>query len=198
VVAQLEKICEKENRKFEKEALYLIGVKADGAMRDALSIFDRIASSSADGNIYYKDVVENLNVLDYDHYFGLTDACLRSDLPALLLGFDKIVKSGFDPELVVNGLAEHLRELLVSKDPQTVGLLECSDDLKQRYFNQASAASESFILTALDILNTCDIHLARANNKRLYIEIALSKICYLSSIISKPLSEILSGQEKKN
>lgn len=198
VVAQLEKICEKEGRTFEKEALYLIGVKADGAMRDALSIFDRIASSSTDGNIYYKDVVANLNVLDYDYYFTLTDACLRADLPDLMLAFDKIVKLGFDPELVVTGLAEHLRELLVSKDPQTVGLLECSDELKQRYFNQASAAPESFILTALDILNTCDIHLPRATNKRLAIEIALSKICYLSSIVSKPLAEILIGQEKKN
>jgi DNA polymerase III subunit gamma/tau len=177
IVVQLEKICKDENRFAEPEALHQIAVKADGGMRDALSIYDKVAGASS-GNITYKDVIANLNILDYDYYFKITDAFLRSDLPNALLILDEVIKNGFDIESFIQGLSEHLRELLVCKDEQTVMLLECSDVIKQKYFDQATMAKEGFILTALNILNNCDLTLSRASNKRLHAEITISKIVY--------------------
>ncbi|MBK8702068.1 MAG: DNA polymerase III subunit gamma/tau [Saprospiraceae bacterium] len=177
IVVQLEKICKEEQRQAEPEALHQIAVKADGGMRDALSIFDKISGASGDV-ITYKDVISNLNILDYDYYFRMVDAFIRSDLPGVLNILNEVVRNGFDTESFIQGLAEHFRELLVAKDETTIQLMECSDSVKQRYFNQAAMAEESFILTALHILNTCDLTLARANNKRLHAEIALSKIAY--------------------
>jgi DNA polymerase III subunit gamma/tau len=178
IVIQLEKICKEEHRDAEPEALHQIAVKADGGMRDALSIFDKIAGATQGATITYKDVISNLNVLDYDYYFRMVDAFLRSDLTSVLLILDEVVKNGFDTESFVEGLMEHMRELLVSKDPKTLEIMECTDALKQRYYNQAVLAEEAFILTGLNTLNTCDLTLPRANNKRLHVEIALSKITY--------------------
>ncbi len=177
IVLQLEKICKEEHREAEAEALHQIAVKADGGMRDALSIFDKVAGASGE-KITYKDVISNLNILDYEYYFRMVDAFLKCDLPAVLNILDEVVRNGFDTESFVQGLAEHFRELLVAKDVNTIGLMECSEAVRQRYFNQASLAEEGFVLTALQILNTCDLTLGRAANKRLHTEIALSKICY--------------------
>jgi DNA polymerase-3 subunit gamma/tau len=178
-VVQLEKICEKEGITAEKEALHTIAIKADGAMRDALTIFDKIASSSATNSITYKDVVANLNLLDYEYYFKITDSFLREDISEVLLTLNEIVKQGFDAEHFVVGLADHFRDLLVAKVPATISILEASDELKKRYYNQSQLAKASFLLSGLNILNQCDIDLVRAKNKRLQVELALSKLTYL-------------------
>ena len=181
VVQQLEFICKEEGITAEKEALTIIGQKADGAMRDALSIFDRISGSITD-TLTYKDVIANLNLLDYDYFFSLTEALIQEDLSEVFLIFDQILKQGFDPDQVSGGLAQHFRELLVSKDPRTIQLLEYSDKLKERYLNQSKLSTKRFLLTGLNILNQCDINLPRAKNKNLHTEIALSKITYINRV----------------
>ncbi|MFT5384379.1 MAG: DNA polymerase-3 subunit gamma/tau [Saprospiraceae bacterium] len=186
-VLHLQGICEKENIKADKDALHIIGQKADGALRDALSIFDRIASSITieDGvkSISYDQVIENLNVLDYDYYFKIVDAMLLEDVAKVLLTFDDILKKGFEADIFINGLADHLRNLLVSKDEATLQLLEVSDGLKGRYKQQAIAAPSSFILTALNIANECDINYKMARNKRLHVEMAIIKMTYISRAV---------------
>ena len=183
VVVQLEKICEKESIRAEKEALHMIATKADGAMRDALTIFDKIHSSSSDGVITYKDVIANLNILDYDYFFKITDACIRGDMTEVLLTLHEIIKLGFDPEIFIVGLAEHFRDLLIAKVPATQQILDLSDDLKTRYTNQSALAQSSFLLSGLNLLNQCDIDLVRAKNKRLQVELTLTKLTYLNRAI---------------
>ena len=196
-VTQLEKIAQKEGITAELEALHTIAVKADGAMRDALTIFDKI-SSSTDGTITYKDVVANLNLLDYEYYFRITDACLREDITSVLLTLNEIVKLGFDAEYFVVGLAEHFRDLLIAKVPATLNILEASDDLKLRYKNQAALATTSFLLSGLNILNKCDVDLVRAKNKRLQVELALSKLTYLNRATNIEIfGSSAESQEKK-
>ncbi len=195
-VFQLEKICEKEGIKAEKEALHTIANKADGAMRDALTIFDKISSSVGD-TITYKDVVANLNLLDYEYYFKITDAFLRENISEVLLSLNEIVRLGFDAEHFVVGLAEHFRDLLIAKLPATISILEVSDELKNRYLNQASIAKSSFLLSGLNILNQCDIDLARAKNKRLHVELALSKLTFLSRAMEVDIFGNNGSQEKK-
>jgi len=195
-VIQLEKICEKEGIKAEKEALHTIANKADGAMRDALTIFDKISSSVGD-TMTYKDVVANLNLLDYEYYFKITDAFLRENISEVLLSLNEIVRLGFDAEHFVVGLAEHFRDLMIAKLPATISILEVSDELKNRYFNQASLAKSSFILSGLNILNQCDIDLARAKNKRLHVELALSKLTFLSRAMDVDIFGNNGSQEKK-
>lgn len=175
VVTQLDHILQQEGKKADQEALHLIGQKADGAMRDALSIYDKIASATGD-HISYKDVIYNLNILDYDYYFKAVDAFIRSDISEVFNLLNTVIKQGFEVDQFVQGLANHIRDLLVCKDERTINLLEVSDRLKERYLNQARLINSGHLLTALDILNQCDFMLARANNKRLYVEIALSKI----------------------
>ncbi len=194
-VAQLKKICEKEGLQADEEALHIIANKADGAMRDALSIFDKISSSTGDV-ITYKDVVANLNLLDYEFYFKITDSFLREDISEALLTLNEIVKQGFDAEHFLQGLAEHFRDLMIAKIPATLSILEVSDDLKKRYFHQASLSKSSFLLSGLNILNQCDIDLIRAKNKRLNVELALSKLTFLNRALEV---DIFSGttQEKK-
>ena len=181
-VLQLQEICRQEGITAEPEALHLIGQKADGAMRDALSIFDKVASS-ANGNLTYKDVITNLNILDYDYYFRVVDAFLREDLSEVLLIMDSVVRQGFDVDQFIQGLASHMRDLMVCKDQRTLSLLDVSDSLKARYTSQAQYATKSMLLSGLDILNQCDIALPRATNQRLYAEIALSKINYIQRTI---------------
>lgn len=182
IVEQLTRICTEEGIKAEKEALFQIAEKADGAMRDALSIFDKIAGATAQ-NITYKDVATHLNILDYDYYFKMTDAAIKSDRSRAFLLFDEVVKNGFEADLFVQGLASHFRQLLVCQEKQTLSLLECSDELKQRYFDQALLTNASFLLTSLNLLNQCDLVLPRVTNKRLHVEVVLSKICHLSDIV---------------
>lgn len=178
-VKQLKKICLEEKIDAEEEALHTIALKADGAMRDALTIFDKIKSSISGSTITYKDVISNLNLLDYEYYFKMTDAILRQNIGQVLLILDEVLKEGFDAEHFILGLAEHFRDLLIAHIPATLKILEGSDELKKRYHHQASLADKGFLLTGLNILNQTDIHLARAKNKRLQVELALSKITYI-------------------
>jgi DNA polymerase-3 subunit gamma/tau len=194
MVAHLQHICVEEGIEAEPDALNIIGQKADGALRDALSIFDRIVSFSGK-QIKYEDVISNLNILDYDYFFKVVDALLMEDVSKMLLIFDDILKKGFDPDLFINGLASHLRNLLVCKDPQTIPLLEGSDSLKQRYGNQANLAPFTFLLTALNLCNDCDINYKMARNKRLHVEMTLIKMTYINRAVSAV--EMPSRQEEK-
>jgi DNA polymerase III subunit gamma/tau len=182
MVTQLQDIAQKEGIIAEPDALHIIAQKADGAMRDALSIFDRITSFS-NKKINYNDVIENLNVLDYDYYFQITDALMREDMSAVLNNFDEILRKGFEPEIFINGLAEHIRNVLVCKDASTLALLEVGENLKERYRNQAALAPNSLLLTVLNLCNDCDIHYKMARNKRLHVEMALIKMSYVNRAI---------------
>lgn len=183
MVKHLQNICTQEGIEAEEDALHIIGQKADGALRDALSIFDRITAGSAGKKITYEAVIENLNVLDYDYYFQITDALLAEDAPAILNLFDEILRKGFEPDIFINGLAEHLRNILVCKDPATVALLETGESLRERYRTQAALAPASFLLTALNLCNECDVQFKTARNKRLHVEMALLKMCYINRAV---------------
>jgi DNA polymerase III subunit gamma/tau len=183
IVLHLQKICDTEGLTAEPDALHIIAQKADGALRDALSIFDRIVSASSDKSIRYDDVIENLNVLDYDYFFKLTDALLIEDLSSVMNIFDDILKKGFDPEIFINGLAEHIRNILVSKDLQTLQLLEVGEILKVRYQKQAVLSPMNFLLTALNLCNDCDVNFKTARNKRLHVEMTLIKTTYINRAI---------------
>ncbi|MEY3194258.1 MAG: hypothetical protein RIQ78_355, partial [Bacteroidota bacterium] len=192
MVGHLQAICLKENIQADGDALHIIAQKADGALRDALSIFDRITAGAGGKKITYEAVIDNLNVLDYDYYFQVTDALLSEDAAAILQLFDQILRKGFEPDTFVHGLAEHLRNILVCKDPATLSLLEVGDSLRERYKQQALLAPPSFLLTALNICNDCDIHFKTARHKRLHVEMALLKMCYINRAV-------ISGEaEKKN
>lgn len=173
-------VAQSEGVNAEPEALNIIAQKADGALRDALSIFDQMVSFSGK-SITYKDVIENLNVLDYDYYFQIVDHILQGHTSDILLILNDIISKGFEPQHFVSGMGNHLRSLLVCKDPVTVQLLEVSDQLKQRYLAQAQACPLPFLAKALEINNQCDIDYRAANNKRLHLEIALLKMCALCS-----------------
>jgi len=195
IVAHLNQICDKEGIQAEPDALHIIAQKADGALRDALSIFDRIVSFSGK-RITYEDVISNLNVLDYDYFFRVTDALLLEDISRMLLIFDDVLRKGFDPDLFINGLAEHLRNLLVCKDEQTLMLLDTGDNLRERYRQQARLSPAAFLLTALNIANDCDINFKHARNKRLHTEMALARMASIGRALhmASPFAE----PEKKN
>ena len=142
-VKHLQEICQKESIKADEDALHVIAQKADGALRDALSIFDRIIAFSGN-ELKYDDVIQNLNILDYDYFFKMTEAFLTEDSASVLNTFDEILKKGFDPDIFINGMAEHFRNLLVCKDSQTIKLLEVGENLQQRYARQSEICSNSF------------------------------------------------------
>jgi len=171
-------VAQSEGVAAEPEALNIIAQKADGALRDALSIFDQMVSFSGK-NITYKDVIDNLNVLDYDYYFQIVDHILHGNTSDILLILNDIISKGFEPQHFINGLGNHLRSLMVCKDPVTVQLLEVSEQLRQRYLTQSQACPMPFLIRALEINNKCDIDYRAANNKRLHLEIALLKMCAL-------------------
>jgi DNA polymerase-3 subunit gamma/tau len=197
MVLHLKSICAKEGIEAEEDALHIIAQKADGALRDALSIFDRIASF-AGKQIRYADVIDNLNVLDYDYYFQMTDALLAEDLPAMLTLFDQILRKGFEPDVFVNGLAEHLRNILVCKDEASLALLEVGDSLRDRYRKQSAISPTSFLLTALNLCNECDVNYKMARHKRLHVEMALIKMCYIGQAVqAAQTGASAAGQEKK-
>ncbi len=198
IVAHLKKICQEEQIEADEEALHIIAQKADGALRDALSIFDRIVSFSGN-KILYEDVISNLNVLDYDYYFRVVDALLIEDVSEILLIIDEIMRLGFDGDLFINGLAEHLRNLLVTKDNKTIELLSASDSLKQRYLDQANLTPAAFIVSALDVANDCDVNYKMARNKRLHVEMAMIKMAYLNRFVKAGTLVATNGEpEKKN
>ncbi len=194
MVKHLAQIAKKENIVADADALHIIAQKADGALRDALSMFDRISIFSG-GKINYIDVIENLNILDYDYFFRLTDFFLSTDTTSSLLTFNEILQKGFDGENFIGGLADHFRELLVAKDAATHVLLDFSANIKLRYVQQASLAPSSFLLTALSILNEADQQYRMSKNKRLTIEFALIKLCNVQHAVS--LSKELEALKKK-
>ncbi len=196
IAKHLKGICDKEGIQAETDALQIIAQKADGALRDALSIFDRITSFSGK-QITYQDVIDNLNLLDYDYYFRIVDALLSEDYPTCLLLLDEIIKKGFEPDLFVSGLAGHFRDLLVSQEPHTLTLLEVGKELEERYKTQAMLAPRQFILNALQLAHDCDINYKTAVNKRLHVEIALLKMSYLKRMSNGAIVQQTSEEEKK-
>ncbi len=179
IVGHLEFVSQKEDVNIEKEALNIIAQKADGAMRDALSIFDQIVSFSGK-EITYQDVISNLNVLDYDYYFRLVDHFLKNEVPESLMIFDEILNHGFDGHHFINGLSGHLRNLLVCKDTVTVQLLEVGGEIKERYKVQATSCESDFLLKSLEITNECDMQYKMSQNKRLLVELALVRTAQLT------------------
>ena len=177
-------IAKRENIETEEAALHLIAQKADGALRDALSIFDLVVTFSPDNKITYQATIDNLHILDYDYYFKIVDNLFDENIPQSLLIFDEILKKGFDGQNFLNGLSAHLRDLLVCKDTATLVLLEVSDQVKQRYNEQAKALNTSFILTALQVINQADQTYKASKNQRLHVELALMKIAKINSAIS--------------
>nr|WP_294789866.1 DNA polymerase III subunit gamma/tau [uncultured Mucilaginibacter sp.] len=179
----LQGIATKENIAYEPDGLHIIAQKADGGLRDALSMFDQIVSFSG-SNVTYRAVIDNLNILDYDYYFNITDSLLGEETAKTLLFFDEILQKGFDGAHFISGLSEHFRNLLVSKDVTTLKLLEVSEGIKAKYLQQSQAASISFLLSALGIANQCDLNYKLSKNQRLQVELALLKMCHLQSVFN--------------
>ena len=175
----LKKISEKENIIAEDDALHIIAQKADGAMRDALSIFDRVVSFSGK-NLTREAVTENLNVLDYDTYFGMTDLLLDNKIPEVLNAFNVVLSKGFEGHHFINGLASHFRDLLVAKDKATLGLLEVGDSAKKKYLTQATRASIPFLLQAIQKANDCDLNYRASKNQRLLVELTIMQIASIT------------------
>lgn len=190
IANHLASIAVKENITAEKDALHIIAQKADGALRDALSIFDQIVSF-AGNNITYQNVIDNLNILDYDYYFKVTDSLVKSDISNALLLFNEILNNGFDGHHFIVGLAEHLRNVLVCIDPQTVKLLEVGENISQQYVAQAKECSLKFLLKALEITSQCDYQYKGSKNQRLLVELALMQIASINS------TELASAEKKK-
>lgn len=202
IVGQLKKICEAEDVSAEEEALYTIARKADGAMRDALTIFDQMVSF-AGNHITYTHVANNLNILDYEYYFKMTDAMLSKQMNRALILFDEILLKGFDAHIFLNGLSEHFRNLLICKDQATLKLLEVPDTAAEKYKSQSSQSSAGFLLNALNIANQADIHYKTSRNTRLHVEMALIKMCHILSAIQlaaedagKKKTELISNAAK--
>ena len=178
IVEHLRYVASQEGFTVDDDALNVIARKADGGMRDALSIFDQVAASSG-GNITYQTTIENLNILDYDYYFRLTDALLDGNVPEALLVFDSVLRVGFGAQLFVNGLSSHFRDLMVSKDAATLPLLDVGTAVAEQYARQAERCDKAFLYKAMDLSNRCDLDYRISNNKRLLVELMLIKICSL-------------------
>ena len=177
-IAHLQHVAQNEGITVSEEALNVVAQKADGGMRDALSIFDQLVAFCGN-EITYERTIEVLNVLDTDYYFRLVEDALTHDVSKALLLLNEVLNHGFDAGHFITGFAQHLRDVLVSKDPQTAVLLETSDTFRKRYVTQAQLCSPMWLFQALDIMNTCDIQYRTARNKRLTVELALVKLCQL-------------------
>ena len=184
ISSHLDFVAKSEGILAEKDALHLIAQKADGAIRDSLSLFDRLISFS-DNNITYQKVIEHLNILDYDYYFKITDSFLKNDINQLLNIYNEILENGFDGHHFINGLSDHLRDLLVSKDEGTIKLLDKGDALQTRYLKQSQKCDLSFLLTALNLCNECDRYYLTVNNSRLLVELTLMRISSIGLDIDK-------------
>ena len=174
-INHLKMVAEKEGIKYEEQALAVIAEKADGGMRDALSIFDQ-AASFCQGDITYKKVIEDLNVLDSDNYFRIVDLALENKVSEIMLVLDGILSKGFDGGNMIQGLAQHVRNVMMAKDPQTLPLLETSDEQKAKYQAQAQKAPTPFLYKALKIMNNCDVQYRQSSNKRLLVELTLIQV----------------------
>ena len=187
-VKHLEKIASNENVSVEPDALNIIAQKSEGGLRDALSIFDMLASFTGN-NITYQKVIDNLNVLDYNYYFKLTSFFVEGNIVNALLIFDKILKEGFDAHNFINGLSKHFRDLLICKDEQTLVLLEVGNSIKKLYKEQSSRTNSDFLIKALEITNNCDLNYKASKNPRLHVELALIKLCNIIQREKKTLTE---------
>lgn len=194
IVEQLQYIATQEGMTTEPTALNVIAQKADGAMRDALSIFDQVAASAM-GNITYRNAIDNLNVLDYEYYFRLVDYFLAGDVPQSLLIYKEIRDNGFDSLFFINGLASHIRDLMVAGNPATISLLEVSKEVAQQYINQSSKCSPAFFYKAMDICNTSDINYRTASNKQFFVELSLIKLCQLTNPTPEPSGDTIKKVE---
>lgn len=194
-VNHLKGICEQEKIKAEEDALHIIAEKADGALRDALSIFDRMASS-AESEVTYESVIRNLNVLDFQYYFRVVDALIAGDHSQAMLILEEVFQNGFEGDIFINGLAEHVRNLLVIQDSRTTDLLETSATWHQRYREQSILASPSFLLTALHLANQTDVQFPLARNKRLHTEMALIRMAHIHHVLKVDPAAL--AAEKKN
>lgn len=179
IAGHLAYVAKNENIEASPDALHIIGQKADGAMRDALSYFDQIVSFSGN-KITYENVIDNLNVLDYEYYFQLINAFLSNNFAEALIIFDKILNNGFDGHHFITGLSKHFRNLLVGKDPSTVQLLEVGEGIKEKYKNQAAQCSLKFLINALNISNACDLSYKASQDKRLQVELSLINIAKIT------------------
>ncbi len=200
IVSRLAFVATNEGIDAAEEALHVIGQKADGAMRDALSIFDQIVSLSGK-TVSYKDVIENLNVLDYEYYFRCVDATLIGDVSTVLITFNEVLEKGFDGHNFISGLNSHLRDLLVSKDESTLKLLEATPAIKKRYLQQTGMTPVDFLFKALEIGNNCDLTYKSSKNPRLHIELSLIRLCRImtegeNQEKKKPESEQLRKNEE--
>jgi DNA polymerase III subunit gamma/tau len=195
IADHLAHIAQKESIIADREALELIGQKADGGLRDALSMFDLNVTFSPTNELTYADVLENLHILDYDYYFKITDALLKGSIAESLLLFDEIIRKGFDGHLFVVGLLEHFRNLMVCKDPITVSLLEVTEAARTKYLDQSHRASLSFLLSALSVGSQCDIHYKTSKNQRLHVELCLMKLAKLPDLLGlEAVSYTTNGQ----
>ncbi len=188
IVDHLSFVAEQENITPDKDALHIIAQKADGALRDALSLFDQIVSFCGN-TLNYEAVIKNLNILDYDYFFKATDAVLAHKIPTSLNLFNEVLNNGFDGHNYINGLATHFRNLLVAKDPVTLSLLEVGDSIKERYQQQSQSCNQAFLLRALEICNKADLNYRISKNQRLLIEISLMQLC-------SPETDSSSGEKK--
>ena len=197
IVGRLMYVAKNEGITAAEEALHIIGQKADGALRDALSIFDQIVSLSGK-TITYKDVIENLNVLDYEYYFKTVDAALIGDVSSVLLTFNEVLEKGFDGHNFISGLNSHLRDLLVSKDESTLRLLEATPVIKKRYLQQTGECPVDFLFKSLEIGNNCDLTYKGSKNPRLHIELSLIKLCTLMNRAEEPSEKKKSDSPQLN
>jgi len=196
IASHLEFVAGQEGITAEPDAMHIIAQKADGALRDALSIFDQIVSFGGK-HLTYKKVIENLNVLDYDYYFRITESIVKGDVRETLLIINEIIDNGFDGQHFIIGFGEHLRNLLVSKDEVTLKLLEVGANIKNRYKEQARICSIDFLIKALDFNTKCDLNYKVSNNKKLLVELALLQMCSLTTAIFEQMKEPVLPTSKK-
>ncbi len=194
-VQHLEEICEKEEIQAEKAALQIIAQKSEGCMRDALSILDKIVSFT-NGELNYPNTLEHLNILDADYYFRILEYMQDQDLASAMLIYDDINRKGFEGDLVLNGLAEFMRNLLVCKDEKAAQLLEAVESFKPRYIETAKKVPAGLLVSALNILNEAEINYKSARNKRLHVELTLIKLCYLQQALDLTTDATGSGKKK--
>ena len=179
IVAHLASVAAKEGITSEPAALNVIAQKADGGMRDALSIFDQVASFCG-GNITYQRTIETLNVLDHEYYFKIVDFCLENKITECMLTFNEILSKGFDGQHFINGLSTHFRNLLMSRDAQTVKLIEASDDVRELYHAQAQKCEPKFLFSAMKLCNDCDLSYKQSQNRRLLVELTLIQVAQVA------------------
>ena len=191
-IDHLKAVADKEGITYEEEALAIIAEKADGGMRDALSIFDQ-AASFCQGNITYQKVIEDLNVLDSENYFQIIDLSVTNKVADIMVLLNNVINKGFDGGLLIQGLAKHVRNVLMAKDPQTLPLLEVSDQQRQRYQEQAKKCESPFLYKALQLMNQCDINYRQSSNKRLLVELTLIEIAQ----ITQPDEGVGSGRKPR-